>query len=174
MSTWNVDPSHTTVHFSVRHMMITNVRGEFRSASGKLEFDQANPAATKIEGSVDAASIQTREDKRDGHLKSPDFLDVDNHPTIAFVSREVKPSKDGLTVTGDLTIRGVAKPLVLHVSDVTPESKDPWGQTRIGATATGTIKRSDYGITWNQVLEAGGFLVGDDIKLTIDASLVKS
>jgi len=171
MAKWKLDPTHSSVTFSVRHMMVTNVRGEFGKVEGVVDFDPASPASAHIEGSAEIASLNTREEKRDAHLRSADFFDADNHPSMKFVSREVKPGKGGeLEVVGDLTIRGTTRPLTLHVTDVTAEHKDPWGQQRIGAHARGSIKRSDFGMKWNQALEAGGFLVGDEVKIEIDAS----
>lgn len=175
MTTWNLDASHSTVHFTVRHMMVTNVRGEFQSVRGKVEYDAENPASLRIEGEVDVASINTREEKRDAHLKSPDFFDVEKFPTLSFVSREAKPAGKGkYDIVGDLTVHGVTKPATLFVEEITGEQKDPWGQTRIGVTASATIKRSEFGMTWNQALELGGMLVSDDVKISIDASLIKS
>lgn len=175
MTTWNLDASHSTVHFTVRHMMVTNVRGEFQTARGKVEFDAANPASFRIEGEVDVASIHTREAQRDAHLKGADFFDAEKFPTLKFVSREAKPANGGaFDVLGDLTIHGVTKPVTLHVEEVTGEQKDPWGQTRIGVTAKASIKRSEFGMTWNQALELGGMLVSDEVKVSIDASLVKA
>jgi polyisoprenoid-binding protein YceI len=174
MAKWKLDPSHSSVTFSVRHMMITNVRGEFGKATATLDYDPASPAKTKLEAEVETASINTREEKRDGHLSSGDFFDSEKHPTMTFVSKEARAAKDGIDLIGDLTIRGTTRPVTLHMADITAESKDPWGNTRIGAHAKGTIKRSEFGMTWNQALEAGGILVGDDVKIEIDASLIKA
>lgn len=170
---WALDASHTSLGFSVRHMMITNVRGEFQKLSGEVVFDPKRPEAAKISVSVDVASINTREEKRDAHLRSADFFDAESHPTMTFVSKSVRRSGDGFEIVGDLTIRGTTHELTLAVDDVTAEHTDPWGQRRIGASAKGKIKRSAYGMTWNAALEAGGLLVGDDITIQIDASLVK-
>lgn len=173
MAKWKVDPSHTTVGFTVRHMMITNVRGEFQTVEGSVEWDPAAPASGKVTGSVDVASINTREPKRDAHLKSADFFDAETHPKLTFVSREIRKGADGLEVAGDLTMRGTTKPVVLRVDDITPEHKDPWGGTRIGVTAHATVKRSEFAMTWNMALEAGGMLVSDEVKMHFDVSLVK-
>lgn len=173
MAKWNVDPSHTTVWFTVRHMMITNVRGEFGTVEGSVEWDPSNPIAGAVSGSVDAASIDTREPKRDGHLKSADFFDVENHPKLTFVSREIRKGAKGLEVVGDLTMRGTTKPLTIYVDETTAEQKDPWGGSRIGVTAHASVKRSDFGMVWNMALEAGGMLVADDVKMHFDVSLVK-
>lgn len=171
---YTVDASHSTVSFSVRHMMVTNVRGEFQKVSGSVFWDPARPEATKIEATIDTASINTREEARDKHLKSADFFDVEKHPTITFTSRSVGKRKDGqLEVVGDLTIRGTTRAVVLDVEGPTEAYVDPWGNLRIGASAKTKIKRSDFGMTWNTVLEAGGVLVGDEISIQIDVSLIK-
>jgi polyisoprenoid-binding protein YceI len=171
---YEIDPSHSSAQFKVRHMMIANVRGEFTNISGKVAFDLANPSASSIEVTIDAASINTHDPQRDAHLKSADFLDVANHPSINFRSKKVTPAgKDAFEVTGDLTIHGATREVKLLVDGVTPEAKDPWGGARRGATATTTIQRKDFGLTWQMALEAGGFLVGEDVHITIDAELVR-
>jgi polyisoprenoid-binding protein YceI len=171
---WNIDASHSNAHFSVRHMMITNVRGEFQKLEGTVAFDSANPEATKIEATVDVASINTRDAQRDGHLKSADFLDAEKFPKLTFKSKSVRTKdKDHLTVTGDLTIRGVTKEIVLDVEGPSAASTDPFGNLRVGATATTKLKRDEFGIVWNAALEAGGVLVGNDVNVTIDISLIK-
>ena len=171
---WVVDASHSNAGFTVRHMMITNVRGEFQKLDGKVSWDPAKPEATTIEATIDAASINSRDTQRDGHLKSPDFLDVEKFPHITFKSKSVKAkSKEELSVTGDLTIHGVTKEVVLDVEGPSAPSTDPFGNVRVGATATTKIKRDDFGLTWNAALEAGGVLVGNDVKITIDISLIK-
>lgn len=173
-TTWAIDASHSSVTFSVRHMMITNVRGEFQKVSGTVQYDRKHPESAKVEVEIDVASIQTREEKRDAHLRSADFFDAEKFPTIKFTSTEVGAvSGDRFDLVGDLTIHGVTRAVTLSVEGPTAESKDPWGNTRVGATATGKIKRSDFGMTWNNVLEAGGVLVGDEVKLSLDVSLVK-
>lgn len=174
MSKWSIDASHSTVQFSIRHMMITNVRGQFQAVEGTVEFDPAQPGATRIEASLEVASIHTREEKRDAHLKSADFFDAEKYPKISFVSSEAISKGSGeMELRGKLTIRDTTKDVTLHVEELTPEHKDPWGQTRIGATAKAAIKRSDFGIQWNQALEAGGVLVGDEVKISLDVSLVR-
>lgn len=173
LARWTLDASHSSVGFSVRHMMITNVRGEFEAFSGEVVFDPQQPAAAKISASIDVASINTREEKRDGHLKSADFFDAEAHPLMTFVSRSVRAVKSGYEVVGDLTIRGTTREITLAVGDVTSEHVDPWGQRRIGASASTAIRRSDFGMTWNTALEAGGVLVSDEIKIVLDVSLVK-
>jgi polyisoprenoid-binding protein YceI len=172
---WTLDASHTTVGFSVRHLMITNVRGEFPKVSGSATYDRANPEASHLEATIEVASINTREAQRDTHLKSGDFFDAEKFPTITFKSKRAKSlGKDKLELTGDLTIRGTTHEATLLVTDITAEQKDPWGNQRIGASAVTKIKRSDYGMTWNSALETGGFVVGDDIHVTIDVSLIKN
>ncbi|HWZ88980.1 MAG TPA: YceI family protein [Polyangiaceae bacterium] len=174
MSKWTIDPAHTTAGFSVRHMMITNVRGEFQKLEGTVTWDPATPEATQIDATIDVASINTRDPQRDGHLKSGDFLDAEKFPKLSFKSKSVKAKgKEHLTVTGDLTVRGVTKEVVLDVEGPSAPSADPFGNTRVGATATTKIKRDEFGITWNAALEAGGVLVGNDVNITIDISLIK-
>jgi polyisoprenoid-binding protein YceI len=171
-SKWTIDDSHTGVHFRARHMMITNVRGEFQKLSGSVEWDPQHPEKTVINADIDAGSINTRNEQRDGHLKSPDFLDVAKFPTIAFRSKSAKRiADDELSLEGDLTIHGVTRPVTLKVEGPSPASKDPFGNVRVGATATTKIKRSDFGMTWNAAIEAGGMLVGDEVSITLDVSL---
>jgi len=171
---WVIDASHSNASFSVKHMMITNVRGEFTKLEGKVSWDPTKPEATKIEAMIDVASINTREEKRDGHLKSPDFFDVEKFPQITFKSKSVKAKgAEELSVTGDLSIHGVSKEVVLDVEGPSAASTDPFGNVRVGATATTKIKREDFGLVWNAALEAGGVLVGNEVKITIDISLIK-
>ena len=173
-TTYKIDPAHSTAQFVVRHMMITNVRGAFSNISGSVTWDAANPSQSKIEAIIDATTIQTNEANRDTHLKSADFLEVEKFPTINFTGTGVKSTGDDeLEVRGDLTIHGVSKPVALKVDGPTAEGKDPWGNARIGASATTKIKRSDFGLMWNSALETGGFLVGDDLKVEIELSLIK-
>jgi polyisoprenoid-binding protein YceI len=173
-TTYKIDPAHSSASFSVRHMMVTNVRGAFSSVTGTAVWDTGNPANSSVEAAIDATTINTREPQRDAHLKSADFLDVEKYPTIDFKSTSVEvESADEATVKGDLTIHGVTKPVVLKVEGPTEEVKDAWGNVRVGAVATTKIKRSDFGLTWNAVLEAGGIAVGDDLKIEIDLSFIK-
>lgn len=174
MATWNIDSSHSGAHFTVRHLMITNVRGEFTGLSGTVEFDPASPESAKVQASIDAATVNTREEKRDGHLKSADFFEVEKYPKLTFSSTSITKKGDGFALTGDLTIRGTTKPVTFQVEGPTKEEKDPWGNTRIGASATTTIDRREFGLTWNSAIESGGVLVGHDVKLTIDVSLVRA
>ena len=173
VAVYDLDPAHTSAHFSVRHMMISNVKGEFTKVTGTVKFDPKRLEASSVEGVIDAASINTRDAQRDAHLKSADFLDAEHYPDLRFRSTAIEAGGDGYTVRGELTIRGIARDVTLRVTDVTAEVRDPWGNTRVGATATTKIKRSDFGLNWNQVLEAGGFLVGDDVSITIDAELIR-
>jgi polyisoprenoid-binding protein YceI len=171
---WNIDPSHSTAEFSVRHMMITNVKGRFGKLEGTVEYDPAHPEPSKFEATIDAASIDTRDEKRDAHLRSADFFDVENHPKLTFTSREVKKTEDGFTAVGDLTMRGVTKPITLEIEGPTEPTKDPWGNTRIGASAHAKINRKDWGLNWNAALEAGGVLVGETVKINLEVSLVQA
>jgi polyisoprenoid-binding protein YceI len=172
---FTIDPAHSSAQFVVRHMMVTNVRGGFRSVNGTVVFDPADPAGSSIEALIDAASISTMDEQRDAHLKSADFLDVEKYPSITFKSTKLEPAGDGeWKATGNLTIHGVTRPVVLKVEGPTAEGKDPWGNIRVGASATTKIKRSDFGLTWNAALETGGILVGDDLKIELDVSLVKA
>lgn len=174
MATYKIDPAHSGAEFVVRHMMISNVRGGFTKVEGTIEYDPANVAATKIDAQIDASSIDTREPQRDGHLKSADFLDAEKFPAISFKSKKVEANGDGeLKVTGDLTIHGATKEVVLDVDGPTPEAKDPFGNVRVGASAKTKIKRSEFGLTWNAALETGGFLVGDDLKIELDISAIR-
>ncbi len=173
-SRWEIDPVHSVVGFSVRHMMVSNVRGEFTKFNGTVEGAGNDLTTAKISVVIDAASVNTREPKRDADLRSPNFFDVAKFPTLTFVSKKVERAGEGkLKVTGDLTIHGVTKEVVLDVDGPTAEAKDPWGGTRVGAHATTTINRKDYGLLWNKTLETGGVLVGDDVVITIDVELVK-
>jgi polyisoprenoid-binding protein YceI len=170
---WTIDASHTNATFSVRHLMISNVRGEFQKVSGTVTFDPAKPEATKINAEIDVSSISTREPQRDAHLRSADFFDVENFPTMTFASTSVRRGDKSLEVVGNLTIRGTTREVVLALEGPTPEQTDPWGNVRVGASASTAIKRSDFGMTWNTVLEAGGVVVGDEIKIHLDVELIK-
>jgi polyisoprenoid-binding protein YceI len=174
-TTYKIDPAHSTAQFVARHMMITNVRGGFSGLQGTAVYDAENPTASSIEVVIDANMINTLEAARDTHLKSADFLDVEKYPTITFRSTSITPEGDGeLNLKGDLTIHGVTKPVVLKVEVPSAETKDPFGNARIGASATTKIKRSDFGLTWNATLETGGFLVGDSLKIELEVSLIRA
>ena len=172
--TYTIDTAHSSAQFKVRHMMIANVKGEFDKVSGTVEFDSANPSASQIEASIDVASISTRETDRDNHLKSPDFFDVAKFPHITFKSTNVVSEGEGeFKVGGNLTIHGVTKPVTLEVEELTDEVKDPWGFMRRGATAVTRINRKDFGMEFNIPLDAGGFVVGDHIEITIDIEMTR-
>jgi polyisoprenoid-binding protein YceI len=175
VSTWNIDPAHSVAEFKVKHMMISNVKGQFAKVSGVLNLDESDVTRSQVEASIDVASINTRDDQRDTHLKSADFFHVDQHPTLSFKSTRItRTGDDELIVAGDLTIRGVTRDVVFAVEGPTPPAKDPWGNTRIGLSATTKINRKDFGLTWNAALETGGILVGDDVTITLDVQFVKA
>jgi polyisoprenoid-binding protein YceI len=172
--TWNVDPSHSSAEFSVRHLMISSVRGTFSKVGGTITGDPKNPSGLTINATVDVASVDTREPDRDKHLRSPDFFDAEKFPVMTFKSKRVTAAGAGkMKITGDLTIKGITKEVVLDVEGPTPEIKDPSGNTRIGASATTTINRKDFNILWNKTMDSGGMVVGEDVKITIDVELIK-
>lgn len=172
---YTIDPAHSSVQFSVRHLMVSNVRGAFTGVQGTVTIDPAEPERGSIQADIDVNTIATNDPNRDTHLKSPDFLHFDQYPKITFRSTKIeKHGANSFRVTGDLTLHGVTKPVTLEVEEVTEEAKDPWGNTRIGASAKGKLKRSDFGLTWNAALETGGFMVGDDVKLDFELELVKA
>jgi polyisoprenoid-binding protein YceI len=155
--------------------MISNVRGGFSKVDGTVEYDPDDPTSATIEATIDASTIRTLDDQRDAHLKSADFLDVEKYPSITFKSTKITLAGYGeATVNGDLTIHGVAQPVTLKVEGPTAEGKDPWGNVRIGASATTKIKRSEFGLTFNAALETGGFMIGDDLKIEIEVELIKA
>jgi polyisoprenoid-binding protein YceI len=174
-TTWNIDPAHAVAEFKVKHMMISNVKGQFHKVTGSLTRDESNPANSRVEAVIDAPSIETRDPQRNGHLKSADFLDVENFPTLSFKSTRVRVVADGeLAVEGDLSIRGVTRKVSFSVEGPTPPTKDPWGNTRIGLSATTKINRKDFGLTWNTALETGGILVGEEVIITLDVEFLKA
>jgi polyisoprenoid-binding protein YceI len=174
-TTWNIDPVHSHAEFKVRHMMISNVKGEFKGIKGALKHNEADSTRSAVEISIDATTIDTGEAQRDGHLKSPDFLDVEKFPTLTFKSTRVAKSKSGdVKVSGDLTIHGVTRNVELDVEGPSAPTKDPWGNTRIGLSATTRINRKDFGLAWNTALETGGFLVGDEVNITLDVQFIKA
>lgn len=175
VTTWNIDPVHSVAEFKVKHMMISNVKGQFTGVSGSLSLNEEDVTKSTIEAIIDAATINTREEQRDAHLKSTDFFDVEKFPTLGFKSTSVKHAGDDeLKVTGDLTIHGVTRSVEFVVEGPTAPGKDPWGNTRIGVSATTKINRKDYGLTWNAGLETGGILVGDEVTITLDVQFVKA
>jgi polyisoprenoid-binding protein YceI len=170
---WDIDAVHSSVGFTVRHMVITKVHGQFTKWGGTLELDPDQLAASKVDINIEAGSIDTRDEKRDGHLKSADFLDVEKQPSITFKSKLIeKKGAEAYRMMGDLTIRGVTRDIVLDV-EFGGRAKDPWGGDRMGFTAKGKIDRKDFGAKWNAALETGGFLVGDTVDLTIEIEAVK-
>ena len=173
-SVWEIDPAHSSVQFSVRHMMVSNVRGAFTKVAGTVRGDEQDPTLAGVEATIDTSSIDTREAKRDEHLRSPDFLDVAKYSTMTFRSKKITKTGDGrYDVTGDLTVHGVTREVVLHVEGPSPAMKDPRGGLRAGASATTRIDRRDFGITWSKALDGGGVVVGNDIDVTIDVEGVK-
>lgn len=174
VTTWQIDPTHSEVGFSVKHLMISTVRGRFSGVKGSVFLDSEDISRSSVEVEIDATTIDTREEKRDGHLRSPDFFDVEKFPKITFRSRRIEPlGGDRYRVTGDLTIRDVTREVVLEATDE-GRGRDPWGGERAGFTAAGKIDRREFGLTWNQALETGGVLVSNDIKLSIEAQAVKA
>ncbi|ATB28131.1 YceI family protein [Melittangium boletus] len=171
---FEIDPAHSAASFSVRHMMVTNVRGAFSKVSGTVNVDDKDVTKSTVEATIDATTINTNEPKRDEHLKSADFFDTGKFPTITFKSTKVAKAGKGFKVTGDLTMHGVTKPVVLDVTEgLTPEAKDPWGNTKRGATATTKVNRKDFGLAWNKALETGGVAVGEEVTITLDLELTK-
>jgi polyisoprenoid-binding protein YceI len=172
--TWQIDPVHTTVEFTVRHMMISNVRGLFTKVAGTITAKDSDPASVKVEATVDTSSIDTRSADRDADLKSANFLDVAKYPTMTFKSKKIEPAGPGKwKMVGDLTLHGVTKEVTLDVQGPTAPIKDPWGNSRAGASATTKINRKDFGLTWNKALETGGAVVGDEVTVSIDVEAVK-
>jgi polyisoprenoid-binding protein YceI len=173
LASYSIDTAHSSINFAVRHMVVAKTRGRFTKFSGTFAFDAADPSKSTVSVAIDAASIDTHEPQRDGHLRSPDFLDVENHKEITFHSKRVEGSGDELRVTGDLTIRGVTREVTLAVEHHGGGGKDPWGNEKIGFSAKTSINRKDFGLTWNQVLETGGVLVGEKIEIEIDVEANK-
>lgn len=172
-ATWTIDPAHTEIGFAVRHLMLSTVRGRFGAVTGSVTVDEKDPNSAKVDVTIDVTSIDTRQEGRDNHLRSADFFDVATYPTMHFVSKRIEADVTGtFRVIGDLTIKGTTREVAL---DVTLEGRaiDPWGNDRVGFSATGKLNRADFGLTWNQALETGGVVVGDEIKLSIDAELVR-
>lgn len=169
---YDIDPAHSSVTFKVRHMMVANVRGELGQITGRVVLDERDITRSSVVATIDASTINTREAKRDEHLRSADFLDVAGHPFITFKSTQVRAGKGGaLFVTGDLTIRGTTREVTLDVETPSPEVRDPWGNVKRGISARARINRKDFGVTWNVALEAGGILVGDEISINLEVEL---
>ncbi|HEY3594576.1 MAG TPA: YceI family protein [Polyangiaceae bacterium] len=173
MSTYSVDNAHSDISFSVRHMVFAKVRGHFKTWTAQLSYDPQNPTKSSVSAEIDTASIDTRDPQRDGHLKSPDFLDADKFPKLVFKSKRIEPAGTGhYKVTGDLTIRDGTHEITLDVEE-TGRGKDPWGNDRIGFAAKGTLDRGTWGLKWNQALEAGGVLVGEKVDIEIEAQVIQ-
>ena len=172
-STWQIDRVHSTAQFKVKHMMISNVLGEFASIVGVLELVENDITKSKIRAAIEADSVSTREPQRDAHLKSADFFHVEKYPSLTFNSTSIWNAYGELKVSGELTIRGVTRTVIFDVDPPRTAQKDPWGNTRIGLSATTRINRKDFGLTWNTVLETGGFLVGDEVTISLDVQFVK-
>lgn len=170
---WKIDPVHTHVQFAVRHLMVTNVKGQFTHCSGTVMLDEDDFTRSQVEIEIAANSIDTREPQRDAHLRSADFLEVDKYPVLRFRSTVIKGHGHGYAVTGDLTIRGVTRPVTLECEAPGPVVKDPWGGVRRGFEARGELNRKDFGLVWNQTLETGGVLVGEVVKLNLEVELVR-
>jgi polyisoprenoid-binding protein YceI len=174
LSIWDIDPAHASASFRVRHLMVSHVRGQLGPVSGTVWLDARHPSRSRVRASIDARGIDTREPKRDEHLRSADFFDVDRYPEVSFESTRVEPQPDdSLLVTGNLTIRDVTRSILLEVDPIPPAVKDPWGNTKRGATARATLDRKDFGLSWNMALEAGGVVVGDRVAIEIEVELVE-
>jgi polyisoprenoid-binding protein YceI len=174
-ATWTIDPDHSNVGFKVRHLMVSNVKGSFDKYTGTIDINDKDITKSKVEVSIDTSSINTNQQKRDEHLRSADFFDVAKFPTMTFVSKKVaKAGKDKLKVTGDLTLHGVTREVVLDVEPLSKESKDLYGNLRRGTTATTKINRKDFGLVWNKVLETGGVAVGDEVSITLEIEMIKA
>ncbi|MCB9679600.1 MAG: YceI family protein [Alphaproteobacteria bacterium] len=173
-ATWELDPAHSRVGFAVTHLMVSTVEGQFTEPKATLDYEVGDLKGLKVTVTVDMKSVDTRNDQRDEHLRTSDFLDVEKYPTMTFESRSVEVAKKGgFLIHGDLTLRGVTRPVTLTASGLTQSVKDPWGNERVGAKATATIDRQEFGVAWNQALEAGGMLVSDEVELQIDAEFIR-
>jgi len=171
---WVIDSAHSSVQFAVRHMMVATVRGSFGKISGKVRWAPSNPAAAGVEAQVEVATIDTREPKRDAHLRSPDFFDAEKHPLMTFRSTSVTPAGPGrYRLAGELTIRGVSRPVIFDVEGPGEPIRGMGGELRTGATASTKINRKDFGMTWNRVLDTGGVAVGEEVTITVDVALVQ-
>ena len=173
-ATYDVDPSHTRVGFSVTHMMVSTVRGEFGVVSGTVEWDPANVAATKVNATVGVNSVDTRDPKRDEHLRSADFFDIAKFADMTLKSKSVKNiTPEGFDLVGDLTVRGITKEVTFKVKTLPGDRKDPWGNMKTGTRATATINRQDFGVKWNTAIDGGGYIVGDEVTIELDIELAR-
>jgi polyisoprenoid-binding protein YceI len=174
VTTWKLDPAHSVAEFKVKHMMISNVKGGFSGLSGSLQLDETDYTRSTVEATIPVASLSTGDAQRDGHLKSADFFDAEKFPTFTFKTTNIDSTGGAdYSVTGDLTLHGVTKSVTFAVEDVSEPSKDPWGNHRIGLSASTKIKRKDFGLTWNSALESGGVLVGEDVTITLEVQFIK-
>lgn len=172
-STWAIDPGHTVAEFGVKHLMVSTVKGRFTGVSGTIELDEQDVTRSRVDVAIDVATVSTHDEKRDAHLRSDDFFAAEQFPQITFTSTKVEPNgKDRLNVTGDLTIRGVTRPVTLDV-ELNGRATAPWGAEVIAYSAETTVNRKDFGLTWNVALEAGGVTVGEKVKISIEAEAVK-
>jgi polyisoprenoid-binding protein YceI len=172
-TTWKIDPAHTQVEFGVKHLMIAKVKGRFADVHGTIQRDERDITRSTVEVEIGVASIDTREPQRDAHLRSADFFDAETFPTLTFATRRIERSGEGrLRLIGDLTMHGVTREVVLDATEE-GEAKDPWGGERFGFSATGTLDRRDFGLTWNQALETGGLVVGNDVKISLEVEAVR-
>jgi polyisoprenoid-binding protein YceI len=172
MTTYAIDTTHSDISFTVRHMMFAKVRGHFNTWNATLSYDAGDPSKTSVQVEIDVASIDTREEKRDGHLRSDDFFSAEKFPKMTFKSKSVERAGSGYKVAGDLTIRDVTRPITLDV-EATGGGKDPWGNQRLGFTAKATINRTDWGLKWNQALEAGGVLVSEKVEIEAEVQAIE-
>ena len=175
VTTWNIDPAHSHAEFKVKHMMISNVKGAFGGITGTLKLNDADPSASAVEATIPVATLNTSDAQRDGHLKSPEFLDVEKFPTFTFKSTNVTRHAGGEhKVTGELTLHGVTRTVTFDVEGPSEPGKDPWGNTRIGLSATAKINRKDFGLSWNATLETGGVLVGEEVTLNLEIQFLQA
>jgi polyisoprenoid-binding protein YceI len=175
ISTWNIDPAHSLAEFKVKHMMISNVKGSFSGLSGVLKLDETDTAGSSVTATIPLSTLTTGDPQRDGHLKSPEFFDADKFPELTFKSLAVDTIEGGaIVVSGELTLHGVTKTVSFNVEGPSAPGKDPWGNTRIGISATAKVNRKDFGLTWNSPLETGGVLVGDEVTLTLEVQFIKA
>ncbi len=173
LQAWDIDTTHASAQFKVRHLMVAHVRGELGPVSGTVWIDDTDLARSRVEVQIDATGLDTREPKRDEHLRSVDFFDVANHPTVTFRSTAVTRDGEGLRIAGELTLRGATRPITLEVDELGPIVKDPWGNTKRGAHARATLSRKDWGLVWNAALETGGVVVGDKVQIEIEIELTR-